>query len=471
MDDRRSTGRIDLMRVRPLRALLLWGGFPVLIQLPLLVLLVGLAVNGWGDAAPDGVPAKLFAKNHLTNLMIWGLWWPSMIWLAVLGGRIWCAVCPLELVANVTERLGRRLGLPQRPLGRWLRGGALTVVFYLGLQLLVAGASLHRVPAVTSLFLFGVLGLAAVVGLLWRDRAFCRGFCPVGMLLRTYGRGGCLAVRPVSRGTCTGCEDKGCVLAARRHLIDARSCPSLLNPAKLDQSTDCIICGQCLKSCGPSNMGLFVRPPFAAEDAREAVAPWPVTAFVMLASGFVLSEVCAEWPAAQAVFQRLPEQAAEAAGWAAGAGWVEGLWALLVVPLVVWSALGGLTVLLGGARRLPDAWRRLALPVAVVVAAAHMSKGLAKFTSWLGHLPSALDQPDGIATTLAMNAETMARPGALISIQAASAIGLVMLAGFTALACREARLADQAGYRRLLPAPLLLAAVYAVVVFGWRLVS
>lgn len=468
MEDRRGPSGYDLLQVRPIRALLLWDGFPYIFQVLMLALLVALAVLGNGRSAPEGVPAKLYAKNHLTTLLVWGLWWPSMIWLAVLAGRVWCAVCPLELVANVTERLGRRLGLRQRVLSRWMRGGALTVVLYLLLQLLVAGASLHRVPAYTSLFLWSVLALAAVVGLLWRDRAFCRGFCPVGMLLRTYGRGGCLAIRPRVPTACGGCESKGCVLAARRTLPDARSCPSLLNPAKLHQSTDCLLCGQCLKSCGPGNMGLLVRPLFAAEDARDAVAPWPVTAFVMVASGFVLSEICTEWPAAQALFQHLPEQAAATVGWEAGAGWLEGLWTLLVVPLLLWAALGGVTVLLGGVRNVFDAWRRLALPVAVVVAAGHMSKGLAKFVSWVGHLPDALAQPDGMASSLAMAAKVLDKPTALLPIGAVSTLGLGLVLGGTLLACREARLADEVGYRRRTIATVVLAVVYGMVISGWR---
>lgn len=465
-----ATGQagVDLLRYGPLRAVLRWGGFPYVCQALLLALFVMLAVLGWGWHAPEGVPAKLYAKNHVTNLAVWGLWWPSMIWLAVLFGRVWCAVCPLELVSNVTERLGRRRGVRQRVLGRWLRGGALTVVLYLLLQLLVAGASLHRVPAYTSIFLWSVLALAAVVGLLWRDRAFCRGFCPVGVLLRTYGRGGCLAIRPTVPAACGGCESKGCVLAARRALPDARSCPSLLNPAKLDESTDCLLCGQCLKSCGPQNMGLFLRPLFAAHDARDALASWPVTVFVMLASGFVLSEICAEWPAAQALFQHLPEQAAATIGWEAGAGWIEGLWTLLVVPVVLWAALGGVTMVLGGARNLFDAWRRLALPVAVVVAAAHMSKGLAKVTSWIGHLPYALHQPDGVATSLAMAAKELARPAPVLPLSIASDLGLALMVVAAWFAVRELRLADGAGCRRRVPAAVLLAALYGAIICGWR---
>ena len=39
-------------------------------------------------------------------------------------------VCPLELVANVSERLSRQAGVQQRVLGRWLRSGFAIVALY-----------------------------------------------------------------------------------------------------------------------------------------------------------------------------------------------------------------------------------------------------------------------------------------------------------------------------------------------------
>jgi hypothetical protein len=41
-----------------------------------------------------------------------------MIWAAVLPGRAWCMVCPLKLMANVSELLSRRAGIQQRVLKR-----------------------------------------------------------------------------------------------------------------------------------------------------------------------------------------------------------------------------------------------------------------------------------------------------------------------------------------------------------------
>jgi hypothetical protein len=66
------------------------------------------------------------------------------------------------------------------------------------------------------------------------------------------------------------------------------------------------------------------------------------------------------------------------------AGWIEGVWTIGVFPLLLWSLLAGLLMLLQGASSWAEGVRRLAslaLPLAVVIAAGHMAKGLAKSAS------------------------------------------------------------------------------------------
>ena len=457
----------DLLQLRPVRALFLWWGFPYAIQAILLVIFVSLAVMGWGLHPPEGVNNKLFAKSNLVTLLVWGLWWPSMVWAAVLFGRIWCAICPLELVSNLTERLGRAVGVRQRVLGKWLRSGALIVGLYAMIQMWVAGANLHRTPAYTSMFLWGLLGIAALTGFFLRDRAFCRGFCPVGLLLATYGRGSMLAVRSISQETCATCEGRDCVRGGNRTKLDARSCPSLLSPARLNDNADCLVCGQCMKACPPNNLGLLLRRPFAAADTRESVATWPVTFFVMLVSGFVVSELCSEWKSAQAVFLWVPEELAAWLGPPAAASWIEGIWTLFAVPTMIWSLLGGLVMLLGGAFNLRDAWRRLALPLAVVISAGHMCKGLAKFTSWIGYLPLAEQDPVGVETSRALAVKALAQPASLLPMTIVSVTAIVLVVTAAGFGLRELRLAQGETHRRYCLPVCVLASSFLFIVFGW----
>ncbi|MCL5743517.1 MAG: 4Fe-4S binding protein [Acidobacteria bacterium] len=416
---------------------------------------------------PMGVPDKLYAKANLVNLVVWGLFWPMIVWVTVLLGRVWCTVCPLELLSNVFERIGRALGINQRSIPAWMRAGWLMVVLYALLQLLVAGLHLHRVPGYTSVFLWAMVATAAATGLLLRDRAYCRGFCPVAPLLKVYGRGGVIAARAGGPSACQSCAGKTCAASVFRERLDARSCPTLLNPATLNSSTDCLLCGQCLKNCGPSNMQLLLRRPFAGEDARVPLASWPITLFVMFVSGFVSSEVASEWTAARSLFLAPAEWAVRTVGAPNFGGWVEGVWTIGIFPLLLWSLFAGLLMLFKGASSWGEALRRIALPVAVVIAAGQMAKGLAKFTSWAGFLPVAWKEPPGVATSLAMAAKTMTQPAPLISLQAVSiASSAIILVSFY-YSHRELRLSNGAvlGIWRI-PA-IAISSAFVFVILGW----
>jgi hypothetical protein len=452
-NDRAEAAGIDLLRARAVRAFVRWRGFPAVLQIPVLAVFLALAVLGWGELTPEGVPPKLFAKTNLVTLAIWGLWWPAIVWATVLLGRAWCVVCPLEWVSGRAEALGGVLGIRRRRLPGWMAKGSLVILLFALLQMLVPGVQIHRVPHTTSIFLWTSLAVAFAAGLFLRDRAFCRGFCPVALLLNAYGRGGMLAVRPAP--------------GAGRAAPDAKVCRSLLGPARLDTNRYCILCGDCIKADASGAMQWRLRVPFAADDVREPVASWPLTLFVMTVSGFVTYELCGVWKAADAVFAWVPQRVAGALGAGAAAGWIRGLWTIVVVPALLWLAVGALARAVGVGRGLADAWRRLALPMAVVVAAGHMAKGLEKVQSWAGFLPHAWAEPGGVQTALAMNAKTMAQPAAWMSPQALSGVSLTLIILASGLALREARRADPSTGRRLAAPILLLGGFYVFLVFGW----
>jgi hypothetical protein len=87
-----------------------------------------------------------------------------------------------------------------------------------------------------------------------------------------------------------------------------------------------------------------------------------------------------------------------------------------VVPLILWTLAAGALRVTGRHASIGSTWRRIALPVAVVVAAGHRAKGLAKSTSWAVFLPQALRDPSGTATVLALTAKAVPPPRALLSL-------------------------------------------------------
>ena len=214
-------------------------------------------------------------------------------------------------------------------------------------------------------------------------------------------------------------------------------------------------------------MQLLLRRPYHAADAREERASWPVVLFVMLVSGFVSYEVCTEWATARAAFLWVPEHGATLLGLRADNGWAKGLWMLFLYPLALWSLLSIVTRLLGGAGSLPEAAQRLALPLVVVVAAGHMAKGLAKFTSWGAFLPHALAEPGGNVTSLMITNGSLEAPGRWLAMPWVSAIGVLLVAAAAYIAMREARLANPSTAGRLAVPTLALAGCFGLIVFGW----
>jgi hypothetical protein len=375
----------------------------------------------------------------------------------------------MELVSNLSERLGRRLGIRQWVLRRWVISGSIIVALYALIQFLVAGAHINRVPAYTSMFLVGLLAMAFITGLIFKDRAFCRGFCPVGQLLATYGRGGMLAVRAGAGEKCQACTGKDCLMACNRTRADARSCPSLLNPPKLNSNRDCLVCGQCIKSCQPDNMRLLLRRPFPRSDVREPRANWPTTVFVMLVSGFVTWELLAEWPNAEEAYLKFPHHVSQWIGLAGLAGYLNGFWALLVVPLGFWALMWLMIRVSGDTSGLALTWQRMALPTAVVISAGHMAKGLAKFVTWAGFLPHALKDPLGLATVGEMSRKALAQPAPLFPEGVVALLGVTLILAGLVFAIREAWLAHSGSvpaYRLLVP-KFALACVFALIVSGW----
>lgn len=277
-----------------------------------------------------------------------------------------------------------------------------------------------------------------------------------------------LAVRPVSREPCGGCDHHSCTSNALRSRLDGRSCPSLLNPARLDRSTDCLICGQCIKSCTPDkNMSLFLRRPYHSADSREHHATWIFTLFAMLLSGFVVYELCTEWTAAKTLFLTPANAMAGWIGLDESDGWVKGFWLLFLFPALLWSLLGAMVLAARGANSLGSAWRSLVWPLIPLIAAGHMAKGAAKVSSWIGYMPLALDEPEGIEHARAITAGTLARPQHIFSKPVVALISIGLIALFAVIAFRENSMQRSEVHRsRVLPI-LIVVLLEMFLVWGW----
>lgn len=424
------------MKLRPLRILVMWLGFPMALQFAALAVVVWLAVNGFGIG--NGVKAEelmTLRKTNLTTLVVWGLWWPGMIAIVLAFGRAWCTVCPMELVNRLGDAIAGKVGWPRARLGKLLRAGWMTILFYLILQFLVAGVSLHRVPHFTAVLLLALMVMALLSGLTFREpRSFCKAFCPSAALLSVYGRYTPIQLEARDPSVCDSCSTKDCVLAENRDRFDKRSCPSLLRPYRRKPSDGCVLCLQCAKVCPHGNMGFGYVAPSAPIRRNVLLQPFEAV-FVMVALGFVAHEVIGEVKWLDALFHVVPTRL-NALLPSLSFGWFEALWFLLLFPLIVWGGIAGVAYIVGHRAGIRSSLLAAATGAAPVVAVAHLAKATAKVTSWGGFLPLSLQDPQGLDTYRRIAGHSLHAPGSLLDL---SVVGWIMLALTVVIAWRAIR--------------------------------
>lgn len=180
------------------------------------------------------------------------------------------AICPVGLASDLLGQAGQRTRLGQKApklldrsagaikyllLGFFLLSifalmdGPSARQFLTGDYNLTADASLFRLFAHPSRTFLAVLGVLALLGLVFRN-AWCRWLCPYGALLGLLGLAGPWAVRRDSQ-TCDGCGRCG------------RACPLDIAPGEAARSSRCMACGQCVQACpkpGTLSMRFLGRP-------------------------------------------------------------------------------------------------------------------------------------------------------------------------------------------------------------------
>lgn len=104
--------KMNLLNVRWIRRLLISRWFPISAQLIMLIAFGLLIAGGFRVSTSDARFAKELRNTNLANLLVWSYWFPLLIVAAVLLGRVWCMVCPMELVSALAVRVGLRRKVP-----------------------------------------------------------------------------------------------------------------------------------------------------------------------------------------------------------------------------------------------------------------------------------------------------------------------------------------------------------------------
>lgn len=225
--------------------------FPWVFQVLFIVVALLLMWGGWGVDTPDRKVLMQLRNTNFANLLVWSYWWPILIVVTVLWGRLWCTVCPVELLSRLCARIGLKLNPPKFIRSRWM-----IVILYAFISIVaVRYWDIHRVPHYMALYLMIAFSAAILVGLLFKERSFCKYFCPIGLLLAFYSLMSRWGIHVKGKPACLGCKEKNCMNQHAKRSFLASPCLSNVNV--IDEKHDkrhCQLCTHCIKLCPNDNI-------------------------------------------------------------------------------------------------------------------------------------------------------------------------------------------------------------------------
>lgn len=420
----------NLLGIRFIRGIVKLPIYPYILQFGALAFFVLFIYFGWDKPVfeMNSAAEKLYRKLNFTTFAVWGLWWTAMIWSAFFIGRAWCHVCPLELLMNLAERIGRRIGIHQKLMPKIFRNGILIIIGYLIVQFAVAIFHIHRVPHAAALFLISLGAVAFLFGFIFKYRSFCSYVCPVGILLNCYSRNAPFELRIIDKKICDRCSGKACKSLKTYNQWNNRGCPSLLDPPKLNSNKDCLLCMQCVKACPHDNIrfgtGTFYKDIFADEKISMAI---PL--FLIIITGFLTYELTLD-KSMKELFLAIPHWVEHifnvtSPHWK---GFLKGLWMLIIFPSTIWLASAGLFKLFSRGRKFSLYFKTYSIAFIPLLISAHLSKALDKWNGWLKGIALPFKDPTGVNTFQAIFVDkTMAEPGKILAMSTLRWLPLILI--------------------------------------------
>lgn len=246
--------RFELTKFRPVRWILEQRWFQYSLMLPNLFFFVIIML-----AAFFGTPV---GNANFAIIFVWIVWWAALkLILIPLGGRSWCAMCPIPAPGEwIDHRAFVRKG-NEKPMAvarkNWpkaLRNLWTQNATFLGVALF--SAIILTRPWATGVVLLAFFIGAIILSYVYGRRIFCRYVCPVSGFIALYSMTAPIEMRVKDPDLCKTHVEKDCVCGNQ----DGYGCPWLEYPGNLKRNAYCGLCTECLKTCPKDNIGLNLRP-------------------------------------------------------------------------------------------------------------------------------------------------------------------------------------------------------------------
>ncbi len=219
--------------------------FPVTFKFLTLFAFGGLIFIGLIAKTDNPVLEQFLYRTNFTSIFVWDIWWPLIIILAILFGRIWCMVCPVEMVTSFFAKIGMKKRRPRWILSGWVITAFYAAIVVIGITILEIDLSTRQ----TVWYLLIIVGISILAGLIFEKNTFCRYICPVGYVLAICSKMAGWGWRVKDKNVCKNCTDKSCISRKYLYQQNFKSCGVDLVPAEITDSDACILCAGCLKTC------------------------------------------------------------------------------------------------------------------------------------------------------------------------------------------------------------------------------
>ncbi|MBI2184563.1 MAG: 4Fe-4S binding protein [Thaumarchaeota archaeon] len=257
-----SNRSLDLLSFRSLAWLVKKRSFPALFRVPsVLVFMVVILTGLFGLQT---------GYRNFSTVMTWVIWWILLIPLTLFLGKIFCLICPIRAVGEWTQRAAlavspQGLRLLNRNWPRRLKTPLIALGLLLFLTWLEIGYGVTRNPIATSYLALGMVALAVSAALFFRRDYFCRYLCPIGLMNGVYSLFSPLELRARDKEICHECKTKDCLLGN----ASSPPCPTYQYLGAMSESTDCLLCTECVRSCPKDNVAINLRP-FASDLSHSS---------------------------------------------------------------------------------------------------------------------------------------------------------------------------------------------------------
>ena len=362
------------------------------VQFITLFVFVLLIYGSIGVFTDDKDFAKILRNTNLPNLIVWSYWWPMIVVTAILFGRFWCTICPMELITSFFGKIG----LKNKP-GKFLKSGWVITLFYA--LILIIGIhtfTIHRIPQYMAIYMLVLFGAAVIVGFIWEKRTFCTYVCPIGHLLGLYSMLSSKKLRVINADVCNSCKTKDCISKSNHYNYVGRSCTSELYPAELKDNRSCIMCGQCHKSCTHNNIAIQKRR-LAADLFTDIKLSWAEISFFLIITGFVVYEILSEWKVTKSILMAVPNSVNEAVDISAISGTIKAIILFVIFPIVFYLLLAYLKKIFAK-ETFKQSFTHLVMAILPITASMHLVKAILKTTSRIPYWDYVFTDPKGVDT-------------------------------------------------------------------------